>query len=326
MAHAFLSLADGLVPRSGTATSHGSIKRHNRLTEVLLHDIEFVATLASTLGGKTAKGKAYEYPKDELDSLWERALLCQFHDVLPGSAIGMVYDDVEKVRSLPCRFLLPSGLWSDDRSMCAQIYADVTKLGVSLLDDALSALIPSSSAALDSVTAGDSLVAVDTSATPRRELVKVPLAVARALEDAAVQRSADGCAYVLFENKGTGAQVVHAEPVSATEMESKGEELVSRGASRLCPPPQKRNGADQACTSSSRHRRLVRPVDAEAQGGSHARGTHHEHLRQGARARAPPRGPHCRLRHLPGHAPQLGRLVRRAALACSSVSPTLTRD
>lgn len=177
MAHAFLSLADGLVPRSGTATSHGSIKRHNRLTEVLLHDIEFVATLASTLGGKTAKGKAYEYPKDELDSLWERALLCQFHDVLPGSAIGMVYDDVEKVRSLPCRFLLPSGLWSDDRSMCAQIYADVTKLGVSLLDDALSALIPSSSAALDSVTAGDSLVAVDTSATPRRELVKVPLAV-----------------------------------------------------------------------------------------------------------------------------------------------------
>lgn len=26
-------------------------------------------------------------------------LLCQFHDVLPGSAIGMVYDDAEKVPS-----------------------------------------------------------------------------------------------------------------------------------------------------------------------------------------------------------------------------------
>jgi alpha-mannosidase len=26
-------------------------------------------------------------------------LLCQFHDVLPGSAIGMVYDDAEKVQS-----------------------------------------------------------------------------------------------------------------------------------------------------------------------------------------------------------------------------------
>lgn len=93
-------VADSLLDpsRSGTATSHGSIKRHNRLTEVLLHDLEFVATLASTFGGKTAKGKAYVYPKDELDSLWERALLCQFHDVLPGSAIGMVYEDVEQVR------------------------------------------------------------------------------------------------------------------------------------------------------------------------------------------------------------------------------------
>ncbi|GAA5834834.1 hypothetical protein JCM9279_007122 [Rhodotorula babjevae] len=188
----------------GTATSHGSIKRHNRLTEVLLHDLEFVATLASTFGGKTAKGKTYVYPKDELDSFWERALLCQFHDVLPGSAIGMVYEDVE------------------------QIYAEITKQGVSLLDNALSALVPTSSAALDAFASGDRLVALDTSAVPRRELVKVPLAAARALEEAAVQRSADGGAWVLFETKGPSAQVVHAEPVSAAEVEEKGEELTSR--------------------------------------------------------------------------------------------------
>lgn len=87
----------------GTATSHGSIKRHNRKTEVLLHDLEFVATLASLYHPQSAKdGERYAYPKDELDELWEDMLLCQFHDVLPGSAIGMVYDDVEKVRDSRC--------------------------------------------------------------------------------------------------------------------------------------------------------------------------------------------------------------------------------
>lgn len=111
----------------GTATSHGSIKRHNRKTEILLHDIEFIGTLASMLqvenGGKFKKG-GYKYPRDGLQPLWEdgelgrlrrsmsfthepryyTALLCQFHDVLPGSAIGLVYEDAEKVR--PSRLLL----------------------------------------------------------------------------------------------------------------------------------------------------------------------------------------------------------------------------
>jgi alpha-mannosidase len=35
--------------------------------------------------------------KDEIDPLWEKVLLCQFHDVLPGSALGMVYEDVEEI-------------------------------------------------------------------------------------------------------------------------------------------------------------------------------------------------------------------------------------
>lgn len=84
----------------GTATSHGSIKRHNRKTEVLLHDLELVATLASLYTSKGKRAQAYLYPKDEIDSLWEDMLLCQFHDVLPGSAIGMVYDDAEKAHRL----------------------------------------------------------------------------------------------------------------------------------------------------------------------------------------------------------------------------------
>lgn len=66
-----------------------------------MHDLELVATLASLYSTKGDATKAYSYPKDEIDSLWEDMLLCQFHDVLPGSAIGMVYDDAEKVQSTP---------------------------------------------------------------------------------------------------------------------------------------------------------------------------------------------------------------------------------
>jgi alpha-mannosidase len=33
------------------------------------------------------------YPKSELDRLWKLVLLNQFHDVLPGSSIGCVYED-----------------------------------------------------------------------------------------------------------------------------------------------------------------------------------------------------------------------------------------
>lgn len=39
----------------------------------------------------------FAYPADALRSIWEDVLLCQFHDVLPGSSIFMVYDDTKKL-------------------------------------------------------------------------------------------------------------------------------------------------------------------------------------------------------------------------------------
>ncbi|POY72711.1 hypothetical protein BMF94_4542 [Rhodotorula taiwanensis] len=173
----------------GTATSHGSIKRHNRNTEVLLHDLEFVATLASVYGAKGKSGKAYSYPKDEIDSLWEDMLLCQFHDVLPGSAIGMVYDDAEK------------------------IYAKVQEKASALLDSALDVLVPNS-VPVTSEDSLDGLVAVNTIDVARREIVKVPMSVARGLDDAALQRSFDGEAYVLFD---AGAGASDCKPVSIND-------------------------------------------------------------------------------------------------------------
>ncbi|GAA5840618.1 hypothetical protein JCM11251_004169 [Rhodosporidiobolus azoricus] len=194
----------------GTATSHGSIKRHNRKTEILLHDIEFVATLATVVKGKLKKdGKesAYGYPKDELDRLWEDALLCQFHDVLPGSAIQMVYEDAER------------------------IYASIASKGSSLLDDALSALLPGSTSISSSSTVAGPLIAIDTLTNARREVVKVPLSVARGLSDAAVQRcggvEAREEAYVLFETSGTEGIVTH-EPVAAAALASFGTDFGAR--------------------------------------------------------------------------------------------------
>ncbi|SMQ50893.1 unnamed protein product [Zymoseptoria tritici ST99CH_3D1] len=75
----------------GTYTTQHNNKRNNRKSEILLHDIEYLATLATIKGGKS-----YKYPKKEIDSMWESVLLCQFHDCLPGSSIEMCYDDSDK--------------------------------------------------------------------------------------------------------------------------------------------------------------------------------------------------------------------------------------
>lgn len=76
----------------GTYTTQANNKKHNRKQEVMMHDIEYLATLAS-LSGK----KGYKYPKKEIDEIWENILLCQFHDCLPGSSIEMCYDDSDKL-------------------------------------------------------------------------------------------------------------------------------------------------------------------------------------------------------------------------------------
>ena len=71
----------------GTYTSQAANKRYNRKSEILLHDIEFLAALG------TVASKDAIYPKEELDRIWERVLLNQFHDILPGSSIRQVYED-----------------------------------------------------------------------------------------------------------------------------------------------------------------------------------------------------------------------------------------
>jgi alpha-mannosidase len=77
----------------GVYTTQASQKLDNRKSEFLLRDIELLATIATIHDG------SYQYPKKELDEMWEGVLLCQFHDCLPGSAIKMCYDDSNEVSS-----------------------------------------------------------------------------------------------------------------------------------------------------------------------------------------------------------------------------------
>lgn len=124
----------------GCYTTQANNKWNNRKTEIMLHDIEFLATLA------TIKDASYKYPKKDLDSIWENTLLCQFHDCLPGSAIEMCYDDSD------------------------ELYEYGFETGEELIKDALSVLDFS----YHDLTKGN-LTAINTLPWPRSEIIKLPV-------------------------------------------------------------------------------------------------------------------------------------------------------
>ena len=82
----------------GTYTTQGRTKRANRKSEFLLHDAEFLAAWAALLDPD------YDYPADVFREAWRLVCLNQFHDIIPGSSIGAVYEDAaahyEHVRAL----------------------------------------------------------------------------------------------------------------------------------------------------------------------------------------------------------------------------------
>src|SRR5688572_3149575 len=93
----------------GTYTTQARNKRANRKSEFLLHDTEFLATLASLHTN-------YEYPLQQFNEAWQTICLNQFHDIIPGSSIGAVYEESQ------------------------QQYAELTSNVTQLRDDALNAL------------------------------------------------------------------------------------------------------------------------------------------------------------------------------------------
>ena len=70
----------------GTYTSIARNKKYNRKSEFLYQDIEAVSSMAELMTGM-------QYPLATLKDNWKIILLNQFHDIIPGSSIGPVYED-----------------------------------------------------------------------------------------------------------------------------------------------------------------------------------------------------------------------------------------
>ncbi|QOQ38073.1 alpha-mannosidase [Trueperella pecoris] len=73
----------------GTFTSQIAAKQGNRRSEALLRETELWCTLAALAGA--------DYPYDELRKVWHNVLLCQFHDILPGTSVAWVYREVAAI-------------------------------------------------------------------------------------------------------------------------------------------------------------------------------------------------------------------------------------
>ncbi len=69
----------------GTYTTQGYNKKMNRYMENYLAQTEWLSAMAMAQG--------HSYPQQLLHDAWEKVLLHQFHDIIPGSSIREVYED-----------------------------------------------------------------------------------------------------------------------------------------------------------------------------------------------------------------------------------------
>lgn len=70
----------------GTYTTQARQKRGNRRGEEALRTAEMLCATAYAAG-------AAAYPTEEFTGLWRHLLMCQFHDIIPGSSIHRVYEE-----------------------------------------------------------------------------------------------------------------------------------------------------------------------------------------------------------------------------------------
>ncbi len=165
-----------------TYTSHGSIKKGNRKSEILMREAEYAATMASLADPN------YEYPKGRIDAAWEDLLLCQFHDVLPGSGIGLIYEDAEEK------------------------YAGIQKSIMKVLDEAYAILYRSSkeiSAGAPARGNGTIFAINNIPNYPRQEVVAIPLVAHGEVKSCSAQISKDGeTGYVLIDATKNGGSMI----------------------------------------------------------------------------------------------------------------------
>ncbi|KAK4328136.1 hypothetical protein Pmani_001416 [Petrolisthes manimaculis] len=80
---------------NGTYTTHADMKRLCRRAELELRDAELLLSQAIVVLGVTGVAQLLQESQVALEEAWQNVLLNQFHDVLPGSCIGMVYPEAQ---------------------------------------------------------------------------------------------------------------------------------------------------------------------------------------------------------------------------------------
>jgi alpha-mannosidase len=121
----------------GTYTTQANNKRYNRQSEFILHEVEFLSAIAHA-------SLDYEYPTEELDRMWKLILTNQFHDIIPGSSIDLVYQDSN------------------------EHYAEVLGMSANLRNQAITALLGMPE------IGGSNVCAVNTLGIERTEVVEMP--------------------------------------------------------------------------------------------------------------------------------------------------------
>ena len=134
----------------GTYTSQSRTKRNNRKSEFLLHDAEFLASYAALL-------TSFDYPKVAIDRAWQLVCLNQFHDILPGSSIGPVYEDADRD-------------YAEVKELALQVSEASLKALAEVLDTAYLAVNPTSFAGLRYAILPDSLPADQALSSAEAEL------------------------------------------------------------------------------------------------------------------------------------------------------------
>ncbi|GAA5797506.1 hypothetical protein HPULCUR_002894 [Helicostylum pulchrum] len=126
----------------GIYTTHSLCKKLNRSCEFLLRDIEILAAYSLLQFPET-----FQYPKEVIDDFWKLLCLTQFHDVMSGSAIEMVYDD------------------------CLQMYTKIDVIGKQMRSDMLTQLLHLD----ESIEGIKGLAVINTLPWERNEVIEVPL-------------------------------------------------------------------------------------------------------------------------------------------------------
>lgn len=162
----------------GTYTSQAAIKRANRKAEILYHNAEWLSALASIMTGQE------HYPVERLNAGWEKILLNQFHDILPGSSIHQVYEDA-----------------ADD-------YAEISKIGDEVLEQA-------SQAILNRMQVNSASVAVfNPTSWQRDDLIALPL-TEELSQKTLLGPGGDLCASQVIETEGGQQLLLEAKSVPA---------------------------------------------------------------------------------------------------------------